>query len=99
MDANGVNMLAEFPKFRSLLRDFFEKIARIFIGEPARIVRKSTLDRLERLAYREELARAAARGDNDYIEQEISKNQLTPKDLARLGAKAYSDRGVAGGGR
>ncbi|HZK81108.1 MAG TPA: hypothetical protein VFC46_08580 [Humisphaera sp.] len=81
-------MLTDFPKARSIAREFFEKMARIFIGEPARIVRKSTLDRLERLAYREQLRRAAAVGDSDYIEQEIRKNQLTPSEMARLGRRS-----------
>ncbi|HET6251094.1 MAG TPA: hypothetical protein VFE47_25630 [Tepidisphaeraceae bacterium] len=80
-------MLAEFPKLRSVLRDFIEKAARIFIGEPARIVRKSTLDRLERLAYREQLRIAASRGDNELIEKEIANNQLTTGDLNRLARK------------
>lgn len=80
-------MLAEFPKIRSLARDFIEKIARIFIGEPARIVRKSTLDRLERLAYRQQLLKAEEDGDASFIEEEIRKNQLTPSETRRLARK------------
>jgi hypothetical protein len=80
-------MLVEFPKLKSLARDFFEKIARIFLGEPARIVRKSTWDRMERLAYRERLRQAEEAGDIAFIEGEISKNQLTPSDLNRIARK------------
>ena len=77
-------MPAEFPKVKAIAIDFVEKMARIFIGEPARIVRKSTLDRLERLAYREELKQAEERGDTPFLNRELQRNQLTEAECERL---------------
>ncbi|MDB5358138.1 MAG: hypothetical protein JWN24_4591 [Phycisphaerales bacterium] len=77
-------MLAECPKVRALVCDFVEKFARILLGEPARIVRKSTLERLERLAYRGQLEEAARAGNTEFIEDEVLKNQLTARERHRL---------------
>ena len=61
-----------------------ERMACVVLGEPARIIRSRDLDRLERLAYREELRAAEERGDMAFIEREIERNQLTPEVLAKI---------------
>jgi len=71
-------------KIPSLARGFIESMARIFVGEPVRIVRKSTYERLQRLAYRGLLRSAEESGNMEFIESEIRRNQLTQADLDRL---------------
>jgi hypothetical protein len=80
-------MLSSFPRIRAMIQDFIEKMARIVIGEPARIIRKSTLERLERLAYRELLREAARSGDTAFIKEQIQKNQLTRGERLRIARK------------
>lgn len=77
-------MLANHSKMRTLAREFAEAIARIIIGEPAVIVPKSALERLERLAYREQLRDAERNQDVEYIEAEIRRNQLKPEERKNL---------------
>lgn len=67
-------------KPRTLLRGIVEAMARMVIGEPARIIGKRELERLERLAYREQLMDAELQGDAAFVEAEIQRNQLTPAD-------------------
>lgn len=54
------------------------------MGEPVCIIPKSAFDRLERLAYRQQLALADQSGDAAFIEREIRKNQLSESELKTL---------------
>jgi len=63
---------------------FVERLACLALKEPARIVPTRDLERLKRLAYREELRLAEERGDTAFIEREIERNQLTAEDRARI---------------
>jgi hypothetical protein len=64
-----------------------EGIARMVLGERAAIVPATRLRQLEQLEYREILRAAELRGDVEFLQREIEKNQLTQEDLRRLRKK------------
>lgn len=71
-------------KIRDLTRAFVEAVARIVLGEPARVVPVRKIKRLDELERREQLQAAERRGDLAYLRAELAKCQLTPPDLDRL---------------
>ena|SRR5437660_1353216 len=77
-------MPSEQLSIRYIFRRLLETALEIWLGEPACIVRASTLDRLERLAYRTQLQIATERGDVEFLASELHKYQLTQRDLNRL---------------
>lgn len=77
-------MQSAYNRVRDWLREVVEGLAQIVVGEPVRIIRKSTLDRLSRLSYRQCLAQAEREGNVAFIETELRKNQLTAADLRRI---------------
>jgi hypothetical protein len=78
-------------RLRLFFRNTIEVIARVALGEPAKIVPARRFARLER---REELRRAIRRGDVQRVRDELAKVQLTPDDLRRLGAKVPSAEAI-----
>jgi hypothetical protein len=75
-------------KMRNVARLLLERVARIVLGEPARVVPARKMDRLDELERREQLQAAERRGDSNYLDGELAKSQLTEGDLDRLGKLA-----------
>src|SRR5438309_384595 len=76
--------MTPYAKIRNGARVLVEAVARIIMGEPARVVPERKIRRLDELERRWQLQAAEHRGDLDYLRAELAKAQLTSADLDRL---------------
>jgi hypothetical protein len=65
------------------LRRIVEVVGSLVLGRPAKIVPKQAMDRLYQLERREELKSAERRGDEEFLDRELAKSELTEEEYRR----------------
>jgi hypothetical protein len=66
-----------------IFRRVIESLGSLLLGRPATIVTKQAIDRLNQLERREQLKLAERRGDEEFLDRELAKSQLTEEEYRR----------------